>query len=286
MIIMLDDVGFGVSEVFGGEVKTPAFAKIAKEGIVYNAFHTCSICSPTRASLLTGRNHTRVGSGTIAERAVAFDGYTGVIPKTAATIAEIVKAYGYNTSAFGKWHNTPATETTAIGPKDHWPNAYGFEHFYGFLGGETSQWEPRLTRNYDAIEPPEHDPTYHLSVDMADQALAWMDDHQAFAPDKPFMMYWAPGGVHGPHHVFSEYADKYKGKFSDGWDEYRKRVHARQLKLGIIPPGTELTQRDETLQSWESIPDGQRAFQERLMEVFAGFLEHTDRQVGRLLDGL
>ncbi|TWU56339.1 sulfatase-like hydrolase/transferase [Rubripirellula reticaptiva] len=286
LIVMLDDVGYGVSEAFGGEVKTPTFEKLAKEGIRYNAFHTCSICSPTRASLLTGRNHTRIGSGTIAERAVAFDGYTGIIPKTAATIAEVLKQYGYHTSAFGKWHNTPAVEITAMGPKDRWPNGYGFEHFYGFLGGETSQWEPRLVRNYDAIEPPESDPKYHLTVDMADQAIGWLDNHQAFAPDKPFMMYWAPGGVHGPHHIFPEWADKYKGKFDDGWDEYRKRVYARQLEMGVIPPGTKLTERDETLEAWVDIPENQREFQIRLMELFAGFLEHTDTQVGRVIEAL
>ena len=286
LIVLLDDVGFGISETFGGEVHTPTFTRLAEEGIRYNTFHTTSICSPTRAALLTGRNHTRVGSGTIAERAVAFDGYTGIIPKSAATIAEILKEYGYHTSAFGKWHNTPATETTAIGPKDRWPNGYGFEHFYGFLGGETSQWEPRLTENYNAIEPPHDDPEYHLTVDMADQALAWIDNRQAFAPDKPFFMYWAPGGVHGPHHVFPEWADKYKGRFDDGWDAYRERVHKRQLEMGVIPAGTKLTPRDETLDAWDSIPEDQLAFQRRLMEIFAGFVEHTDAQVGRLVDGL
>ena len=161
--MLLDDVGFGISETFGGEVSTPTLDRLAAEGVMFNQFHTTSICSPTRASLLTGRNHTRVGSGTIAERAVAFDGYTGVIPKTAATVAEVLKNYGYHTAAFGKWHNTPATETTAIGPKDRWPTGYGFEYFYGFLGGETSQWEPRLTENLQAVEPPEDDPEYHLT---------------------------------------------------------------------------------------------------------------------------
>ncbi len=286
LIVLLDDVGFGVAETFGGEVRTPTLSKLAKEGIRYNAFHTTSICSPTRASLLTGRNHTRIGSGTIAERAVAFDGYTGIIPKTAATMAEVLKEYGYHTSAFGKWHNTPATETTAIGPKDRWPNGYGFEYFYGFLGGETSQWEPRLTENYNHIEPPHDDPKYHLTVDMADKALKWLDDHQAFAPDKPFFMYWAPGGVHGPHHVFPEWADKYKGKFNDGWDAYRERVYKRQLETGVIPAGTKLTPRDPTMASWDSVPKAQHAFQTRLMELFAGFVEHTDAQVGRLVEGL
>ncbi len=286
LIVLLDDVGFGVAETFGGEVHTPTLSKLAKQGIRYNAFHTTSICSPTRAALLTGRNHTRVGSGTIAERAVAFEGYTGVMPKTAATIAEVLKEYGYHTSAFGKWHNTPATETTAIGPKDRWPNGYGFEYFYGFLGGETSQWEPRLTENYDHIEPPHNDPKYHLTVDLADRALKWLDDHQAFAPDKPFFMYWAPGGVHGPHHIFPEWADKYRGKFDDGWDAYRERVYSRQLELGVIPPGTKLTPRDPTMAAWDSVPESQRAFQKRLMEIFAGFVEHTDAQVGRLVEGL
>ncbi|WP_146372269.1 arylsulfatase [Symmachiella macrocystis] len=286
LIVLIDDVGFGISETFGGEVHTPTMTKLANEGIRYNAFHTTSICSPTRASLLTGRNHTRVGTGTIAERAIAFDGYTGVIPKTAATIAEVLKNYGYHTSAFGKWHNTPATETTAIGPKDRWPNGYGFEHFYGFLAGETSQYEPRLVENYDAVEPPHDDPTYHLTQDMVQKSLAWIDEHQAYAPDKPFLMYWAPGAVHGPHHIFPEWADKYKGKFDDGWDAYRERVHKRQLEMGIIPPGTQLTPRPETMQAWADIPPDQLAFQRRGMELFAGFAEHTDAQVGKLITGL
>ncbi|MFZ0135366.1 MAG: arylsulfatase, partial [Desulfobacterales bacterium] len=208
-----------------------------------------------------------------------------VIPKTAATVAEVLKEYGYHTSAFGKWHNTPAIEITAMGPKDHWPNGYGFEHFYGFLGGETSQWEPRLTENYTHIEPPQ-DEKYHLTEDLADRALGWLDDHQAFSPDKPFFMYWVPGGVHGPHHIFAEWADKYKGKFDDGWDAYRQRVYRRQLEMGIIPPGTKLTERDASLEAWDAVPENQRAFQRRLMELYAGFVEHTDHQVGCLVDGL
>jgi arylsulfatase A-like enzyme len=286
LIVLLDDVGFGVSETFGGEVHTPTLDRLAAEGIAYAQFHTTSICSPTRASLLTGRNHTRVGSGTIAERAVAWDGYTGVIPKTAATVAEVLKNYGYHTAAFGKWHNTPVIETTAIGPKDRWPNGYGFEYFYGFLGGETSQYEPRLTENYDAVEPPHDDPAYHLTSDMVDKALAWLDDWRAFDPDKPFFMYWAPGGAHGPHQVFPEWADKYAGKFDTGWDAYRERVFQRQLELGVIPPGTELTPRDPSMASWDSIPAKQLPFQERLMELFAGFVEHTDTEAGRLIDGM
>lgn len=286
LIVLLDDVGFGVADTFGGEVHTPTLTKLANEGLRYNSFHTTAICSPTRAALLTGRNHTRVGSGTIAERAVAFDGYTGIMPKEGATVAEVLRQYGYVTSAFGKWHNTPATETTAIGPKDRWPNGYGFDYFYGFLAGETSQWEPRLVENYNPVEPPHDDPKYHLTEDMVNKALAWLDDRRSYAPDKPFFMYWAPGAAHGPHHIWPEWADKYQGKFDDGWDAYRERVFKRQLAMGIIPPGTKLTPRDATMAAWADIPESQRAFQRRGMELFAGFVEHTDAQVGRLVDGL
>ena len=200
-------------------------------------------------------------------------------------MAEVLKNYGYNTAAFGKWHNSPATQTTTMGPKNYWPNGYGFEYFYGFLAGETSQYEPRLFENYNPIEPP-HSEDYHLSEDMKDKALEWLGQHKSFAPDKPFFMYWAPGAVHGPHHVFKEWADKYKGKFDFGWDEYRDRVFQRQLELGIIPENTILTERDSTMVSWESIPESEKEFQIRLMEVFAGFVEHVDAQVGGLLEGM
>ena len=286
LIVLLDDVGFGVPSTFGGAVDTPTLDALAADGIAFTQFHTTSICSPTRASLLTGRNHTRVGSGTIAERAVAFDGYTGVIPKEAATVAEVLREYGYHTAAFGKWHNTPAIETTSIGPKDRWPTGYGFEYFYGFLGGETSQWEPRLTRNLDAVEPPVGDPDYHLTEDLVDDALRWLDDARAFDADHPFFMYWAPGAAHGPHHIFPKWADKYDGRFDGGWDIYREATHQRQLEMGVIPEGTGFTPRDETLQGWDAIPAEQRDFQTRGMELFAGFVEHTDIQVGRLIDGL
>jgi len=285
LIVLIDDVGFGVPDTFGGEVHTPTLTKLRDSGICYNAFHTTSICSPTRAALLTGRNHHRVGNGTIAERASDFDGYTGIIPKTSATIPEVLHHYGYKSSAFGKWHNTPANQTTAMGPFDRWPTGHGFDYFYGFLAGETSQWEPRLYENLNPVEPP-HGEKYHLTEDMAEQALAWLKRHQAFSPDKPFFMYWAPGAAHGPHHIFPEWADKYKGKFDDGWDKYRERVFARQKELGVIPSDAKLTPRDPTMASWDSIPEAERSFQRRLMEVYAGFVEHTDAQVGRLVDGL
>jgi len=287
LVILLDDVGFGLPDTYGGPIHTPNLTRIANQGISYNTFHTTSICSPTRASLLTGRNHQRVGSGTIAERAVDWDGYTGVIPRSSATIAKVLGEYGYKTAAFGKWHNTPATETTAMGPFTRWPTGggVGFDYFYGFLAGETSQWEPRLVENFNPIEPP-HNEKYHLSEDLADRAITWMKRHRAFSPDKPFLMYWAPGAAHGPHHIFKEWADKYKGQFDDGWDVLRERVFERQKELGWIPPDTKLTPRAETMASWDSIPESERPFQRRLMEVFAGFAEHVDAQVGKVLDGL
>jgi len=285
LIVLIDDAGFGVPDTFGGFAHTPTLTRLKNEGISYNRFHTTSICSPTRASLLTGRNHQRVGNGTIAERAVDWDGYTGVMPKTSATIAEVLKNYGYKTSAFGKWHNTPADQTTALGPFTYWPTSYGFEHFYGFLAGETSQWEPRLVENTTAIEPP-HGQSYHLTEDMADKGITWLKKHRAFAPDKPFFMYWAPGGVHGPHHVTQDWADKYKGKFDQGWDKLREEIFARQKKLGWIPADTELTSRDKTMPAWADIPESERAFQTRLMEIYAGFVEHTDAQVGKLIEHL
>lgn len=285
LVILIDDIGYGVAETFGGEVHTPTLSKLAAEGISYNRFHTTAICSPTRASLLTGRNHTRIGNGTIAERAVNWDGYSGVMPKTSATFPEVLKNYGYSTSAFGKWHNTPADQTTAMGPFDKWPTGYGFEYFYGFMAGETSQYEPRLYENTTPVEPP-HDETYHLTEDMADKALAWLSRHESYAKDKPFMMYWAPGAVHGPHHIFKEWADKYKGKFDGGWDAYRERTFKRQKEMGWIPQDAVLTERDPTMTAWDSIPESERPFQNRLMELYAGFTEHTDAQMGKLLDGM
>ena len=285
LIILLDDVGFGQASTFGGEINTPTLSKLADQGVSYNTFHTTSICSPTRAALLTGRNHQRVGSGTIAERAVDWDGYTGVIPKTSATMPEVLRFYGYNTAAIGKWHNTPANQTTAMGPFDRWPTGHGFDYFYGFIAGETSQWEPRLFENTNAVEPP-HSEKYHLSEDLAQHGIDWLRRHQAFSPDKPFFLYWAPGAGHGPHQIFKEWANKYKGKFDDGWDAYRERVFARQKQLGWIPTDTKLTPRADNMASWDSIPQAQRPFQSRLMEIYAGFVEHVDVQAGKLIDEL
>ena len=287
LIILIDDVGNGVPSTYGGEVNTPTLSRVAKTGISYNRFHSTAMCSPTRAAILTGRNHTRVGNGQITEFANDWDGFSGTIPKTSATVAEVLKNYGYNTAAFGKWHNTPATHTTKIGPFEYWPTGYGFEYFYGFLAGEASQYEPALVKNTTYIETPHKaGKEYHLTEDLADNAIEWINNQHAIAPEKPFLMYWATGASHGPHHVMKEWADKYKGKFDDGWDKYRERVFTRQKAMGWIPANAQLTARPETLASWESIPENEKPFQRRLMEVFAGFTEHADYNAGRILDVL
>ena len=285
LIVLIDDAGPGLPTTFGGEVHTPSLDRICKEGIAYNRFHTTAMCSPTRASLLTGRNHHHVGAGQIGEMANDWDGYSGVMPKSCATAAEVLRHYGYTTSAWGKWHNTPAEQTTAAGPFDCWPTGYGFDYFYGFLCGEASQYEPNLVRNTTYVAPPRtHEEGYHLSEDLADDAIGWLRKHQAFQPDKPFYMYWASGAIHGPHHIMKEWADKYKGKFDDGWDKYRERVFARAKQKGWIPQEAELTPRDPRMASWDSIPEDEKPFQRRLMEVAAGFTEHVDVQVGRIVD--
>jgi arylsulfatase A-like enzyme len=285
LIIMLDDAGFAQSDVVGGTIHTPTFARIAETGIMYNRFHTCAISSATRASLLTGRNPHRVDSGAVTELGNDFDGYTEVIPKTSATIAEVLKDYGYNTAAFGKWHNTPTYETSAMGPFDHWPTGYGFEHFYGFLAGETDQYHPHLVNDTTPLSPP-NDPHYQLGGDLAQQAVNWLDQHQALAPDKPFFMYWAPAGAHSPHQVFKEWADKYKGKFDAGWDVYRAQAFERQKALGWIPADTKLTPRPKDMPAWDSLSPAEKKFQARLMEVYAGYLEYTDTEAGKVVDEL
>jgi len=287
LIVMLDDAGFGQASTFGGEIETPTLSRLANEGISYNRFHTTAMCSPTRAALMTGRNHHRVGAGQIAEFANDWDGYTGVIPKSSATVAEVLRYYGYATSAFGKEHNTPVDQL-ANGPYDRTPTGRGFDYFYGFMAGETSQWEPVLWENTTRISPPhvKNYEDYHLTEDMADKAITWMRRHLAVNPDRPFLMYWAPGAVHGPHHVANEWADKYKGQFDDGWDAYQQRIFERQKAMGWIPADTQLAPRPEGIPAWEDVPEDEKAFQARLMEVFAGFLEHTDVQVGKVIDEL
>src|SRR6202167_3282978 len=285
LIELMDDAGPALPATFGGEVQTPSMDRIVKEGIAYNRFHTTAMCSPTRASLLTGRNHHRVGSGQIAELANDWDGYSGHIPPSSALAAEVLKDYGYSTAAFGKWHNTPAEETTAAGPFENWPTGLGFEYFYGFLAGEASQYEPNLVRNTTVVLPPKSpEEGYHLSEDLADDAIMWLDTHKALQADKPFYMYWASGAIHGPHHIMKEWADKYTGKFDDGSDAYRESAFQRAKEKGWVPANALLTPRHETMPSWESIPEDEKAFQRRLMEVAAGLAEHVDVQVGRVVD--
>ncbi|MBI5364757.1 MAG: arylsulfatase [Planctomycetes bacterium] len=283
LIILMDDVGPATPSTYGGEINTPTLDRVARMGVSYNRFHSTAMCSPTRAALLTGRNHTRVGNGQIAAIANEFDGFSGIIPKSSATVAEVLKNYGYNTGAWGKWHNTPEEQLTTKGPFEYWPTGYGFEYFYGFLAGEASQYEPTLTRNTSQVT--EHLPKgYHLTDDIATDAIHWLREQKAYAPDKPFFMYWAPGASHGPHQIMKEWADKYKGKFDDGWDKYRERVFVRAKQKGWIPQNAQLTPRPASMASWESIPEEERPFQRRLMEVFAGFTEHADFNAGRVID--
>ncbi|EHK78015.1 sulfatase [Sinorhizobium meliloti CCNWSX0020] len=288
VVIMLDDVGPALPDTFGGVIETPTLSRLAQDGLSYNRFHNAAMCSPSRAALLTGRNHHRVGNGQIAELANDWDGYTGRIPRTSATVAKVLGYYGYATAAFGKWHNTPANETTAVGPYTDWPagEGIGFDYFYGFLAGESSQWEPAVVENTVRVDPSHGKEGYHFTEDMTDKAVTWMKQVHALTPDRPFFMYWAPGAAHGPHHIFKDWADKYKGKFDDGWDAMRERIYARQKQLGWIPQNTQLTPRPDTLSGWEDIPEDEKPFQRRLMEVFAGYTEHADVQAGRLLEAL
>jgi arylsulfatase len=283
VIFMTDDAGFSNPETFGGPINMPTMDRLAKSGISYNAFHTTAMCSPTRAALLTGRNHHRVGAGQIAEFASDWDGYTGKIPKSTATFAQVLSCYGYNTAAFGKWHNTPVTDLTRLGPFDRYPTGMGFDYFYGFIAGETSQYEPTLFENTNPIEAP-HDPRYHLTEDMAEKAIQWMRTSKTLNPDKPFFVYFTPGAVHGPHHIFKEWADKYDGKFDEGWEVLRTMTFEKQKELGWIPEDAVLNPLASTMQKWEDITESQREFQTRLMEIYAGFLEHTDVQYGKVVD--
>ncbi|MCH2108773.1 MAG: sulfatase-like hydrolase/transferase [Polyangiaceae bacterium] len=293
LIILIDDTGPALPNTYGGLVETPNLSRIADAGISYNRFHSTAMCSPTRAALLTGRNHTRVASGQITELRNDWDGFYGEIPASAAMLPKVLSNYGYSSAAFGKWHNTRPEEVTKIGPYHNWPTGLGFDYFYGFLAGEASQWEPGLVENTNhlknrkpRVDGFENEEGYHLSKDLSETAIRWIRDHKALRPDEPFLMYWAPGALHGPHHVPKRYADKYKGKFDAGWDAYRETAFKNAVDKGWIPQGTQLTPRPETLPSWDSIPQEERAFQTRLMEVMAGFAEHTDEQVGRIFDEL
>jgi arylsulfatase A-like enzyme len=288
LIILIDDAGFGSSSAFGGPCQTPSFERLAKEGLRYTRFHTTALCSPTRAALLAGRNHHSVGMGGITEIATSAPGYSSLRPKDKAPIAETLKLNGYSTAHFGKCHEVPVWETSPMGPFDRWPSpGNGFEHFYGFIGGETNQYAPALYRDTVPVEPdrsPEEG--YHFTEDMTDKAIDWVRQQKALMPDKPFFAYYAPGATHAPHHVPPEWSARYKGKFDQGWDALREQTFARQKELGVIPEDAELTARHEQIPAWEDVDDDLKPVLARQMEVYAGFMEHTDHHVGRLLDAL
>jgi len=288
LVILIDDAGFGSSSAFGGPCSTPAAERLAAGGLKYNRFHTTALCSPTRQALLTGRNHHSVGMGGITEIASGSPGYCSVLPNTCSPIARTLKLNGYATAQFGKCHEVPVWETSSAGPFDAWPTGGGgFEYFYGFIGGEAHQWYPSLYEGTNPIEvkkTPEEG--YHLVPDMTDKAIDWIGQQKALIPDKPFFVYFAPGATHAPHHVPKEWADKYKGKFDQGWDKLREEIFARQKKLGVIPPDCQLTKRHEEIPAWDAMQGDLKPVLIRQMEVYAGFLEYVDYHVGRLLDSL
>jgi len=288
LVILLDDAGFGSSSAFGGPCQTPTFERLAEQGLKYNRFHTTALCSPTRQALLTGRNHHAVGMGGITEIATSAPGYNSIRPKAAAPLAETLKLNGYSTAQFGKCHEVPVWETSPMGPFDGWPaGGGGFEHFYGFIGGETNQYAPALYENMVPVEPdrtPEEG--YHFTEDMTDHAIDWIRQQKALMPEKPFFVYYAPGATHAPHHVPQEWSAKYKGKFDQGWDKLREETIARQKELGVIPEDAELTARPDEIPAWEDMPDDLKPILARQMEVYAGFMEHTDHHAGRLVDAL
>src|SRR5262245_13720789 len=287
LVILLDDVGFGAASAFGGPCQTPTAERLAKNGLKYNRFHTTALCSPSRAAMLSGRNHHTVGMGGITEMATSAPGYNSLRPNTCAPLAEVLKLNGYSTAQFGKCHEVPVFESSPIGPFDHWPTGSGFETFYGFIGGENNQFYPALYRDTVPIEPPRTpEEGYHLTEDLADQAIGYIRQQKALAPDKPFFIYFAPGATHAPHHVPQEWIDKYKGKFDQGWDALREETFARQKKLGVIPSDCELTTRSEGIPAWEETESRLRPVLARQMEIYAAFLEHTDHHVGRVIDTL
>lgn len=282
IVVLIDDMGFGVTETFGGPIAMPTMDKLANNGIKYNRFHTTALCSPTRVALLTGYNHHSNNMGCIGEAATTFPGNTSVRPQTITPMAEVLRQNGYNTAAFGKYHETPAWEISISGPQDRWPTRSGFEKFYGFIGGETNQWAPLIYDGVTLVETPE-DPNYHFTTDMTNQAISWVRFQQALSPDKPFFMYFAPGATHAPHHVPKAWVDKYKGKFDQGWDKIRELTLARQIKQGIVPAGTKLAPKPSDIKDWEKLSADEKKLFTRQMEVYAGFAEQTDYEVGRLV---
>jgi arylsulfatase A-like enzyme len=286
LLILTDDTGFGAPSTFGGPVSTPALDRVAQDGLRYNNFHTTALCSPTRAALLTGRNHHSVGFGNISEFATGYPGYNSILPKSAGTIGNILVNNGYNTSWFGKNHLIPDWLESPDGPFDQWPGGLGFEYFYGFLGGDTDNWHPALFENTKPVLPPVGDPNYILIRDMTDRAIDWIRTQHAIAPDKPFFMYFAPGNGHAPHHATKEWIAKFKGKFDQGWDRQRELTLENQKRLGVVPADTVLTPRPQEIPAWDSLSADEKKLYSRMMEVYAAAVAQSDFEIGRIIDSL
>src|SRR6188508_3805253 len=288
LIVLLDDAGFAASSAFGGPCRTPTAERLAGGGLRFNRFHTTALCAPTRQALLTGRNHHSVAMGSITETATSAPGNSSVLPNNKAPLALTLKLNGYSTAQFGKCHEVPVWQSSPMGPFDAWPSkGGGFEHFYGFIGGENNQWDPALYDGTTPVEPPATpEEGYHLTEDLADRCVSWIRQQKALMPDKPFFVYFAPGATHAPHHVPKDWADRYKGKFDQGWDKLRAEIFERQKKLGVIPADCQLTARHEQIPAWDAMPEALKPVLRRQMEVYAGFLEYADHHVGRLLDTL
>ncbi|AKQ68857.1 Arylsulfatase [Myxococcus hansupus] len=287
LFIVLDDTGFGQLGCYGSPIRTPNLDRLAKGGLLYNNMHTTALCSPTRSCILTGRNHHSNGMAGITEISVGYPGRNGTIPFENGFLSEMLAGHGYNTYCVGKWHLTPAEQTSAAGPYSRWPLGRGFERYYGFLGGDTHQYYPDLVHDNHPVRPPKTpEEGYHLTEDLVDRAIGFVADAKQVAPDKPFFLYFCTGAMHAPHHVPTEWSDRYKGQFDGGWDAYREKVFRRQLELGILPPGTQLSRHDPDVQAWDSLSSDEQHLYARMMEVFAGFLEHTDHHLGRLLRSL
>jgi arylsulfatase len=285
LLIMTDDVGFGASSTFGGPIPTPAYDKLAKAGLRYNTFHTTALCSPTRAALITGRNHHTCSTGVITEMATGYPGYNSLMSKSCGTIGETLRQNGYNTSWFGKNHNVPDWQSSQAGPFDLWPTSLGFEYFYGFIGGDTDQWHPALFDGTKPVEAP-NDPKYHFDADMADHAIAWIRQQHSLAPDKPFLAYYTPGLCHAPHHAPKEWIAKFKGQFDQGWDKVREETLARQIQQGVVPAGTKLTERPKEIPAWDSLSADQHKLYARMMEVYAACLAFADHDIGRVIQAI
>jgi arylsulfatase A-like enzyme len=282
VVVLIDDIGFGASSSFGGPINMPTLERMAGQGLRYNRFHTTALCSPTRVALLTGRNHHVNNAGAIMELATGFPGNTGIRPQSVTPLAQILRMNGFSTAAFGKYHETPPWEVSTSGPFDRWPTGSGFDKFYGFIGGETNQWAPAI---FDGVTRVEHEdsPTYHFTTDMTNQAIKWVSAQHSLTPDKPFYVYFAPGATHAPHHVPREWPAKYRGRFAGGWDRLREETFARQKEMGVIPADAKLTPRPKEIPAWDDMSAGQKRLFEVQMETFAGFAEHTDHEVGRLV---